>query len=59
MNWVGYNSATDIVLLGAGKRTPNFVFLMYPCAFTSNGQPDALDPARFRYEITSREVTAA
>jgi transglutaminase-like putative cysteine protease len=58
MNWVGYNSATDIELPGAGKRTPNFAFLMYPCAFTSNGQPDCLDPARFRYEITSREVTA-
>jgi len=59
MNWVGYNSGTDIDLPGAGKRTPNFVFLMYPCAFTANGQPDTLDPARFRYEITSREVTAA
>jgi hypothetical protein len=32
---------------------------MYPCAFTTNGQPDTLDPGRFRYEITSREVTAA
>jgi transglutaminase-like putative cysteine protease len=59
MNWVGYNSATDIELPGAGKRTPNFAFLMYPCAFTTNGQPDALDPARFHYEITSREVAAA
>jgi len=59
MNWVGYISGTDIDLPGAGKRTPNFVFLMYPCAFTANGQPDTLDPARFRYEITSREVTAA
>jgi transglutaminase-like putative cysteine protease len=59
MNWVGYNSATDIDLPGSGKRTPNFVFLMYPCAFTTNGQPDTLDPGRFRYEITSREVTAA
>ena len=58
MNWVGYNSATDIVLPGAAEhQTPNFAFLMYPCAFTATGQPDCLDPAHFRYEITSREVT--
>jgi transglutaminase-like putative cysteine protease len=56
MNWVGYNSATDIELPGAGQQPPNFSFLMYPCAFTTAGQPNALDPARFRYEITSRET---
>ena len=58
MNWVGYNSATDIELPGAGQQRPNFAFLMYPCAFTATGQPNCLDPARFRYEITSRELTA-
>jgi transglutaminase-like putative cysteine protease len=58
MNWIGYNSATDIVLPGADGRPMNFAFLMYPCAFTASGQPNALDPARFRYEITSREITA-
>ena len=58
MNWVGYNSATDIELPGAGRQRPNFAFLMYPCAFTATGQPNCLDPARFRYEITSRELTA-
>ena len=59
MNWVGYNSATDIVLPGAlAGHTPNFPFLMYPCAFTSAGQPDCLDASGFRYEITSREVVA-
>ena len=56
MNWVGYNSATDIELPGAGQHRPNFPFLMYPCAFTTAGQPNALDPARFRYEITSWET---
>ncbi len=56
MNWVGYNSATDIELPGAGSQRPNFSFLMYPCAFTTAGQPNALDPARFHYEITSRET---
>jgi transglutaminase-like putative cysteine protease len=59
MNWVGYNSATDIVLPGAAEhQKPNFAFLMYPCAFTATGQPNCLDPAHFRYDITSREVAA-
>jgi transglutaminase-like putative cysteine protease len=58
MNWVGFNSATDIQLPGMPpQHQPNFAFLMYPCAFTTAGQPDCLDPARFRYEITSRELT--
>lgn len=59
MNWAGYNCATDIVLPGAAEhQKPNFPFLMYPCAFTATGQPNALDPARFRYDIVSREITA-
>ena len=58
MNWIGYNSATDIALPGLGAhQTPNFAFLMYPCAFTTTGQPDCLDPAHFRYEIAARELT--
>lgn len=31
---------------------------MYPCAFTSAGTPDCLDPANFRYEISAQELTA-
>jgi hypothetical protein len=31
---------------------------MYSCAFTGPGQPDTLDPAQYRYEITSREIAA-
>jgi len=59
MNWIGYNSATDVELPGAaaGQR-PNFAFLMYPCAFTASGQPNCLDPSHFRYEITAHEVAA-
>lgn len=57
MNWVGFNSATDIALPGmGGDEKSNFAFLMYPCAFTGSKQPDTLDPARFQYEITSREL---
>jgi len=59
MNWVGFNDATDIVLPGAGGQTPDFAFLMYPCALTAEGQPDCLEPGRFRYQITSRALTAA
>ncbi|WP_419899536.1 transglutaminase-like domain-containing protein [Roseomonas sp. USHLN139] len=59
MNWIGFNSATDIVLPEAlGAQKPNFAFLMYPCAFTPAGQPDCLDPASFRYAISARELTA-
>ena len=58
MNWVGYNNATDIVLPGAtAAQKPNFAFLMYPCAFTSAGQPDCLDPGQFRYGIEARQLT--
>ena len=53
MNWAGYNSATDIVLPGAGGRRPEFAFLMYPCAFTPDGQLPCVDPGAFRYRITS------
>ena len=58
MNWVGYNSATDIELPGAVGQRPNFAFLMYPCAFVGASQPDCLDPAHFRYEIRARELAA-
>lgn len=58
MNWIGFNSATDIVLPGIGERKPDFAFLMYPCAFTSEGNCPCTDPAKFRYQITSQEVPA-
>ena len=58
MNWVGYNSATDIELPGSGSPKPDFSFLMYPCAITAQGHLPCLDPAHFHYEIHSREVSA-
>ena len=57
MNWVGYNSATDLTLPGGEDLRPDLAFLMYPCAFTAGGECPCLDPARFRYEITAREVS--
>lgn len=56
MNWVGYNSATDIELPGGGLTKPDFGFLMYPCGFTEAGPLPCLDPAHFQYEIKAREV---
>ena len=58
MNWVGYNSATDIELPGGMDRKPGFPFFMYPWAFTSKGNYSGIDPARFPYyEQTAREVS--
>ena len=55
MNWAAYNSAGDIALPGA-SRPPAEHFLMYPLAMTPEGELDQLDPARFRYSLTSRTL---
>lgn len=55
MNWVGFNSARDIVLPG-NEIQQNF--FMYPAAFTSRGEVDCLSPATFAYSISSKEITA-
>jgi transglutaminase-like putative cysteine protease len=56
MNWIAYNFAHDVALPGStGKALP---FLMYPQAETGEGRLDSLNPDSFRYEITSREITA-
>lgn len=56
MNWIGFNSATDIVLPRA-MRPMAANFLMYPCAMTAKDETDCLDPGNFRYRITSRELS--
>ena len=57
MNWIGYNSAAEIELPGSdGPHRPEFAFLMYPYALTSEGNRPCTDPASFRYEITSSEL---
>ncbi|MDI7860357.1 transglutaminase family protein [Rhizobiaceae bacterium n13] len=55
MNWVGYNTARDLVLPGSDLQQG---FLMYPAAMTSRGELDCLSPDTFAYSITSKEVTA-
>ena len=55
MNWLAYNYAHDVKLPGSeGKPVP---FLMYPQAETANERKDSLDPASFKYTITSKETT--
>jgi transglutaminase-like putative cysteine protease len=54
MNWLGYNYAHDLQLPGSARgRVP---FLMYPQSETAEGRLDSLDPANFKYTITSREI---
>lgn len=57
MNWIAYNFAHDVTLPGSSGAPIGF--LMYPQAETDEGRLDCLDPDNFRYEITSKEITAA
>ncbi|MGB2667360.1 MAG: transglutaminase domain-containing protein [Candidatus Acidiferrum sp.] len=56
MNWMAYNFAHDVPLPGSNGAPVGF--LMYPQAETSEGRLDSLDPANFKYEITSTETTS-
>jgi transglutaminase-like putative cysteine protease len=57
MNWMAFNFGHDVALPGSsGKPVP---FLMYPQGETADGRLDSLDADAFKYEITSKETTAA
>ncbi|MCW7538221.1 transglutaminase domain-containing protein [Aquabacterium sp. A7-Y] len=53
-NWLGYNMAHDVRL--PGSEGPALGFLMYPQAENADGRYDPLDPDRFKYTITAREI---
>lgn len=54
MNWLAYNRAHDLVLPGAsGWKVPYF---MYPDGQTARGRLDPLDPDKFKYAITAKEL---
>jgi transglutaminase-like putative cysteine protease len=56
MNYLAFNYAHDIKLpKAAGEPIP---FLMYPQAETGNERKDSLDPTTFKYQMTTREVSA-
>jgi transglutaminase-like putative cysteine protease len=54
-NWLPYNYAHDLAL--PESRGGRIAFLMYPQGETAEGRLDSLEPAQFRYAITSRELT--
>ena len=54
MNWLGYNFAHDLKL--PGSKGPTVPFFMYPQGENAQGRFDSLDPASFRYQLTSREI---
>jgi transglutaminase-like putative cysteine protease len=55
MNYLGYNWAHDVKLPGSSGEA--VAFLMYPQAETGDTRKDSLDPATFRYQLTSREIS--
>ena len=55
MNWMAYNFAHDVALPGSSGASVGF--LMYPQAETAEGRLDCLDSDKFKYEITSKEIT--
>ena len=55
-NWVAFNSAHDLKLPGS-KEDP-IGFFMYPQAENKAGLLDTLDPDKFKYRITARELTS-
>ena len=55
-NWVAFNDAHDVKLPGSNE--PAIAFLMYPQAENKSGFLDSLDPDKFKYRITARELTA-
>jgi transglutaminase-like putative cysteine protease len=55
MNWLAYNHGHDVALPHA--TSPAMPFLMYPSGETGAGPLDSLSPDRFKYRITSHELT--
>ncbi len=54
-NWVGFNTANDVTLVGSTDAAP-LPFLMYPQGINAGGRFDELAADRFAYVITAREV---
>jgi transglutaminase-like putative cysteine protease len=55
-NWLAYNVAHDVTL--PGSAGPQLAFLMYPEVETGSGRFDPLEPDRFKYVLTSKEIAA-
>jgi transglutaminase-like putative cysteine protease len=57
MNWMAYNTGHDVAL--PGSKNPPINYFMYPQAETGGTRVDPFDADKFKYEISSKEVTAA
>jgi len=56
-NWLAYNFAHDVALVGSKGRP--IAFLMYPQAECGNARLDCLAPDTFKYTITAKKLTSA
>jgi transglutaminase-like putative cysteine protease len=56
MNWVAFNYGADVELPGSKGAPVNY--FMYPQGETADGRLDPFDSDNFKYEITSKEITA-
>ena len=56
MNWLAFNYAADVTL--PQSTGDPLAFFMYPQAETAEGRRDSLDPDKFRYKMTARELTS-
>ena len=59
----GFGRAPAITTLSRHQEQQHYgarsiPFLMYPQGENANGRIDSLDPSKFSYKITSRELTA-
>jgi transglutaminase-like putative cysteine protease len=57
MNWMAYNCGHDVAL--PGSTLPPVNYFMYPQAETAGARIDPFDADKFKYEITSKELTGA
>ncbi len=55
-NWMAFNNAHDVVLPKSSGAALGF--LMYPQAETAAGRLDPYAPDTFKYQISSKEITA-
>jgi transglutaminase-like putative cysteine protease len=54
MNWLAFNTGHDVEL--PNSKGPKLPFLMYPNGETGGERLDQLEPDKFKYTITAREI---
>ena len=55
-NWIGYNTAHDVVL--PKSQRAKLGFFMYPVAENASGRLDSYAPDDFKYQISAKEIKA-